>query len=144
MNQSTDLLVADTTAPSFPHQQAWEWLKENVKWEFIAKAGEESQPPSSKRTKTSSSNAYTSSSDPKYPPDSRLVLKTHHLREKEKERNQHRHHHQKMKCLILSNKLPTSRLQPKQRRNRDNDTGNKNCTFSKLINNEKLNYWIKR
>ncbi|CAI9292198.1 unnamed protein product [Lactuca saligna] len=54
---------------SFPHQQAWEWLKGNVKWAFVTKAGEDSPPPSSKRTKTSSSNAYTSLSDPQYPPD---------------------------------------------------------------------------
>ncbi|CAH1423520.1 unnamed protein product [Lactuca virosa] len=47
----------------FPHQQAWEWLKDNAKWAFVAKVGEDSPPPSSKRTKTSSSNAYTSSSD---------------------------------------------------------------------------------
>ncbi|CAH1422697.1 unnamed protein product [Lactuca virosa] len=52
----------------FPHQQAWEWLKDNAKWAFVAKVGEDSPPPSSKRTKTSSSNAYTSSSDPQYPP----------------------------------------------------------------------------
>ncbi|XP_023772676.1 glutathione S-transferase T3-like [Lactuca sativa] len=52
----------------FPHQQAWEWLKDNAKWAFVTKVGEDSPPPSSKRTKTSSSNAYTSSSDPQYPP----------------------------------------------------------------------------
>nr|KAJ0224802.1 hypothetical protein LSAT_V11C100018130 [Lactuca sativa] len=51
----------------FPHQQVWEWLKDNVKWAFVTKAGEDSLPPL-KRTKTSSSNAYTPSSDPQYPP----------------------------------------------------------------------------
>ncbi|CAH1420648.1 unnamed protein product [Lactuca virosa] len=48
--------------------QAWEWLKDNVKWELVIKSDEDSLSPFSKRTKTSSSNAYTSSSDPQYPP----------------------------------------------------------------------------
>ncbi|CAH1441424.1 unnamed protein product [Lactuca virosa] len=52
----------------FPHQQSWEWLKENTKWALVTKVGEESPPPSSKRIKTSSSNAYTSSSNAQYPP----------------------------------------------------------------------------
>ncbi|CAI9289303.1 unnamed protein product [Lactuca saligna] len=49
-------------------KKAWEWLKDNAKWAFVAKVGEDSPPPSLKRTKTSSSNAYKSSSDPQYPP----------------------------------------------------------------------------
>ncbi|CAI9287106.1 unnamed protein product [Lactuca saligna] len=52
----------------FPHQQAWEWFKDNTKWELVTKVAEDSPPPSSKRTKTSSSNAYTSTYDQQYPP----------------------------------------------------------------------------
>nr|KAJ0203660.1 hypothetical protein LSAT_V11C500271970 [Lactuca sativa] len=53
---------------SFPHQKAWEWLKDHAKWALVTKVGEDSPPPSSKRTKTSSSNAHTTSSDAQYPP----------------------------------------------------------------------------
>ncbi|CAH1425355.1 unnamed protein product [Lactuca virosa] len=53
---------------AFPHQQTWDWFKDNAKWPLVTKAGEDSPPLSSKRTKTSSSNAHTTSSDAQYHP----------------------------------------------------------------------------
>ncbi|CAI9271582.1 unnamed protein product [Lactuca saligna] len=123
---------------TFPHQKAWEWLKDHVKWALVTKAGEDSLPPSSKLTKTSSSNAHTTSCDTQYPPGFPQQQQPFNVEDsppqrKKKEKKWHQYRQHKMKCLILSTILPTSTLQPIQRRNRDNCTGNKNYAFSKLM-----------
>ncbi|CAI9284117.1 unnamed protein product [Lactuca saligna] len=133
----------------FPHQEAWEWLNNKTKWELVTKASDDS-PPLSKQIKTSSFNACISSSDPQYPhvfsPKKQQSFSIEdsppHRRRKGKKVASTSSTENEMFYLIkqiFGIKIAT-KIEAEQRQ----WYREKNCAFSKLTKNGKLNYCIGR
>ncbi|CAH1443540.1 unnamed protein product [Lactuca virosa] len=115
-------------------KKSWEWLKDHAKWALVTKVDEDFPPPSSKRTKTSSSNAHTISSNEQYPPGFPQQQQPFNIEDslrKIKGKKTASSSSTQMKCLISLTKLPASKL---QRQNRDNGNEKKNYVFSKPMN----------